>query len=283
VSQRDGETALLAAQRELHQVGVTGWLAAPADHLGEQSLSAYLALSTSGDLNAAVSLALPVLSDSRVEDLHKRRRAAEGAGLVANRVQVAPRVDAALPAARSLVETGFSLHLSARDAEELRAGLDLLDSVPTSGSAHQVVHGDSVSAGDADRLAAPHVASVLVPCRTVGHALPSEMVGRVPELPTAALGSDWPNGRADPLYNIHKLAARSGAALRIETLLRAYTAGSARAAGLAKSGHLEVGYRADIVVLDTDLADDDPDALTRARVDMTVAGGRVVHLRSPPK
>jgi predicted amidohydrolase YtcJ len=63
--------------------------------------------------------------------------------------------------------------------------------------------------------------------------------------------------------------------------LRAYTAGSAYA-GFAESdaGVLAPGKLADLAVLDRDILDGPPEAIAKARVDATLAGGRWVFLRA---
>jgi predicted amidohydrolase YtcJ len=68
-------------------------------------------------------------------------------------------------------------------------------------------------------------------------------------------------------------------AIRVEAALRGYTLGPAAAAGLADEGHLRVGARADLAVLNVDLATllRADDQLAEVRSDLTLLGGREVH------
>jgi predicted amidohydrolase YtcJ len=104
-----------------------------------------------------------------------------------------------------------------------------------------------------------------------------------------AMGSDWAVTTADPLEQIEVAVTRADPhrrgtppflpeqALDVETAVRAFTAGSAHVNHDADGGHLRIGARADLAVLDHDILAD-PDALPAdATVRMTVAAGRVVY------
>ena len=110
-----------------------------------------------------------------------------------------------------------------------------------------------------------------------------------------AMGSDWPVSTADPLAQIEVAVTRVGAedrsrppflpdeAIPLSAALAGFTSGTAYVNHDERdSGTLEVGKRADVVVLDRDLfAGDADDAgpIGDARVELTVANGRVVHDR----
>jgi predicted amidohydrolase YtcJ len=104
-----------------------------------------------------------------------------------------------------------------------------------------------------------------------------------------AMGSDWAVTTADPLEQIEVAVTRADPhrrgtppflpeqALDVETAVRAFTAGSAYVNHDDDAGHLRIGARADLAVLDHDILAD-PDALPAdATVRMTVAGGTVVY------
>lgn len=105
-----------------------------------------------------------------------------------------------------------------------------------------------------------------------------------------AMGSDWSVTTADPLAQIEVAVTRVGPenrdnppflpehALSLADALGAFTMGSAYVNhDEGDAGSLEVGKRADLVVLDRDLFGPDPGNIADARVDLTVAGGTVVH------
>ena len=105
-----------------------------------------------------------------------------------------------------------------------------------------------------------------------------------------AFGSDWPVAPLAPLAGIHAAVTRATLdgkhpegwvprqKITLEEALRAYTAGSAHAAGdEALLGTLAAGKLADLVVLDRDLFAVPAAEIRAARVVMTIVGGRIVH------
>jgi hypothetical protein len=105
-----------------------------------------------------------------------------------------------------------------------------------------------------------------------------------------AMGSDWPVSTADPLQQMEVAVTRVGAAdrsaapflpgeaLTLAEALAGFTSGSAYVNhDEADSGTLEVGKRADLVVIDRDLFARDAGPIGDAKVELTVAAGRVVH------
>jgi predicted amidohydrolase YtcJ len=108
-----------------------------------------------------------------------------------------------------------------------------------------------------------------------------------------AFGSDWPVAPLDVLAGIDAAVNRRTLdgkhpngwfpeqRIGVADAVRAYTAGSAFAAFQEKDrGTLRAGAVADFVVLDTDVfADAERDAIAKAKVAVTVVGGRVVFER----
>ena len=105
-----------------------------------------------------------------------------------------------------------------------------------------------------------------------------------------AMGSDWPVSTADPLQQMEVAVTRVGAAdrsaapfllgeaLTLAEALAGFTSGSAYVNhDEADSGTLEVGKRADLAVIDRDLFARDAGPIGDAKVELTVAAGRVVH------
>ncbi len=108
-----------------------------------------------------------------------------------------------------------------------------------------------------------------------------------------AFGSDWTVAPMDPILGIYAAVTRRtldernpkgwipDQKITVEEALRAYTAGNAYAVfAEGARGKLAPGYLADIVVLDEDLTAIPPEAIERARVRVTVVGGKVVFQRS---
>lgn len=105
-----------------------------------------------------------------------------------------------------------------------------------------------------------------------------------------AMGSDWPVSTADPLQQMEVAVTRVGTedrsvapflphqAISLAEALAGFTSGSAYVNhDEADAGTLEVGKRADLVVIDRDLFALDAGPIGDAKVELTVANGRVVH------
>ena len=108
---------------------------------------------------------------------------------------------------------------------------------------------------------------------------------------TLAMGSDWSVTTANPLEQIEVAVTRIDPenrdnapflpeqALPLEVALRAFTAGSAYVNHDDDAGTLAVGRRADLALLDHNVFTPDR-PIADARVDLTIAGGRVVFDRA---
>ncbi len=107
-----------------------------------------------------------------------------------------------------------------------------------------------------------------------------------------AFGSDWTVAPLDPILGIYAAVTRRTLdgknpggwvpqqKITVGEALRAYTAGNAYATfDERKWGVLAPGLDADVVVIDRNLFTMPPDSLDRARVAVTVVGGRVVYER----
>lgn len=114
-----------------------------------------------------------------------------------------------------------------------------------------------------------------------------------------AFGSDWPVSDPDPCAAMHVAMNRTEApsvvgegkiddeplvaseAIDLDTAIRAYTWGSAYVGHLEqRTGTIEVGKDADLIVLDRDLATWEAGDVDGTQVDLTFVDGDVVHERS---
>jgi len=106
-----------------------------------------------------------------------------------------------------------------------------------------------------------------------------------------AMGSDWAVTTADPLQQIEVAVTRTDPEhrdnapflpeqrLTLDQAVDAFTAGSAHVNHDEQAGAIEVGRRADLVLLDTDLFAPGAPPAADAGVALTVAAGAVVHER----
>ena len=103
-------------------------------------------------------------------------------------------------------------------------------------------------------------------------------------------GSDWTVAPIDPLLGIYAAVTRRTLdgkhpdgwvpeeKIGVEEALQAYTAGDAYGVFAERTrGRLAPGYKADLVLLDRDLARIPPEEIERAAIRATVVGGRVVY------
>jgi predicted amidohydrolase YtcJ len=69
-------------------------------------------------------------------------------------------------------------------------------------------------------------------------------------------------------------------ALSVDQAVKGYTITPALASGCGdRVGSISTGKLADMIVLDQDIFNIDPDAITDTRVDMTIFDGRIVYER----
>lgn len=110
-----------------------------------------------------------------------------------------------------------------------------------------------------------------------------------------AFGSDWPVAPMDPLMGIYAATTRRTLdgknpagwipeqKITVAEAVHAYTMGSAYAEYQENvKGSLEPGKLADLVVLSDDIFHEDPAMIEKARVEMTIFGGKVVYDRETP-
>ena len=95
------------------------------------------------------------------------------------------------------------------------------------------------------------------------------------------LSSDWPQPSMNPLVSIQAAITRSsptGPRMRLAAMIAAYTKDAARASREdTRSGSLEVGKAADLMVLERNLFEVEPEELSDLRVLLTLLEGRVVY------
>jgi predicted amidohydrolase YtcJ len=105
-----------------------------------------------------------------------------------------------------------------------------------------------------------------------------------------AFGTDWPVEPLDPLEGLYAAVTRKDRAgepgdgwfpdqkLSMEKAIELYTLGSAYAEFTEdRKGKIKKGYLSDIVIFDRDLLIISSDQILKARVDYTIAGGKVVY------
>ena len=125
----------------------------------------------------------------------------------------------------------------------------------------------------------PEVAKWMYPIRSVADA-----GGRL------AFGSDWSVSTADPFYQIEHAVTRVDAethatdplnpeqAITLEQAIEAFTMGSAFVNHQeTKTGSIEVGKLADLIVIDQNLFKIEPQAISDTKVVLTLFGGKPVY------
>jgi predicted amidohydrolase YtcJ len=171
----------------------------------------------------------------------------------------------------------------------------------------RIEHAQHLSAQDIPRFAKMHVIASMQPehleddGRWAEHRLGAARVHGAYDFKSLldsgavlAFGSDWPVAPMKPLEGIYAAVTRRTLdgknpngwvpeqKISVAQAVHAYTMGSAYAEFEDDiKGSLETGKLADLVVLDTDIFHASADALGKARVDLTMLGGKFVFQREP--
>ncbi len=209
---------------------------------------------------------------------------------------------------------GFQMHYHAVGDAAVRMALDAVEQARRQNglrdARHMIAHADLISKSDLPRFAALGVIANLQPlwfCRekhfekttlaSLG-ALRAFELYRLRDLIAAgtslACGSDWPfSGELNSFNPLEAIAVgvtrrglspdapeayRPDQRADVTTLLDAYTIGSARAGFQDDvTGSLQAGKSADIIVLDRDILSRPATDIAKAKVVLTLFGGRVVY------
>jgi hypothetical protein len=219
-------------------------------------------------------------------------------------------------AARILADLGFQLHFHAIGDAAVTAALDTIGALPAPQRAngrHHIAHLQFIAPDDLDRFAQVGAVANFQPLWATEDDQVSELtipfVGperaswqyRIGEVARrggrVAFGSDWPVSSPDPLQEMHVavnrvLSARLGEAgtpettrpflaaeaITVDAALQAFTAGVAYVNHEEDvAGSLAPGMVADIAVLSQDLYAIAPSGIGDTTVELTLAGGQVVH------
>lgn len=218
-------------------------------------------------------------------------------------------LDAAVTA---LAGHGFGVHLHAIGDRAVRTALDAVAASRAAHAAggpgdlrHTVAHLQVVHPDDVPRFAA---LGVVANCQaywamsepqmdelTIPFLGPERARQQYPFASLArtgarlAMGSDWAVTTADPLQQLEVAVTRTdpaardrpaflpGQRLTLDQAFTAFTAGSAYVNHDDDAGVLAVGRRADLAVLSDDVFAPGRTGIADARVELTVAAGRVVH------
>jgi predicted amidohydrolase YtcJ len=211
---------------------------------------------------------------------------------------------------KALAAAGFNVHVHAIGDRALRMTLDAMEAARAAGAASdlrfQVAHAQLVRPEDAPRFRKLGVIANLQPLWAYADSYMKELTW--PALPrelwpflypfrtlarsgaVVAFGSDWSVSSANPLEGIQVALTRQSPdeqpieamqpeeAIGLPEALAAYTIGSAHAMGLEnETGSVEVGKRADLVVLERDLFEVPVRRIGKVKVLLTLLDGVPVH------
>jgi predicted amidohydrolase YtcJ len=202
---------------------------------------------------------------------------------------------------------GFQVHQHALGDRAIRDALDAVERARSVNGAndrrHHIAHLQLPDPADIPRLAELDVVANLQPywcqpdpaIRTLTTPRVGERVARLYPLGSIgasgarmAFGSDWPVSTPNVLKEMEVAVTRqvpgnpdagvldADQRIDLETALTAFTSGTAYLNHDDEAGLLAVGRRADLAVIDRDLFDRSLGAIGDARVEMTLAAGRMV-------
>lgn len=212
---------------------------------------------------------------------------------------------------------GFQVHLHAQGDGAVRAGLDAIAAARRANglrdARHTIAHLCLVDAADRRRFRELGVIANLSPLWMLPDPWETVFAPRLfgPERSarlfetrsfladgvTVVFGTDWPVTGLSPVAGLETATTRrypggkdphgredsplvAREAIDLPQAIEAYTLAGARLLHAeVERGSLAVGKAADLVVLDRNLLESEPLARHRARVDMTLVGGRVVYER----
>jgi predicted amidohydrolase YtcJ len=205
---------------------------------------------------------------------------------------------------------GFQVHFHAIGDAAVRASLDAVAAARAANGArdarHQIAHLQLLDPADVPRLRELGVVANFQPLWAIRDRYVTELtlprigarrarwlypIGSIARSGAVlAFGSDWSVSSADPLLGIETAVTRLGAegetteplfaeeTIGLAEAIAAYTIGAAFANALdADTGSIEVGKRADLVLLDRNLFAIPPAEISEAAVVATLFGGEVVH------
>ena len=220
-------------------------------------------------------------------------------------------------ALRLLSREGFQVHFHAIGDRAVTAALNAVASAGPVSSAqdlrHHIAHLQFIRPGDLDRFADlgvvanfqplwathdPQMDDLTLPIVGPERAGWQYLIGTLARRGArVAFGSDWPVSSADPLQEIHVAVNRRlsprlgrpgtpeterpflpGEALPLAQAVAAFTSGVAYVNHREQElGSLRPGHRAELAVLSQDIFALPPTEVGDTHVDLTIAGGRVVH------
>jgi predicted amidohydrolase YtcJ len=216
-------------------------------------------------------------------------------------------------AVRLLSREGFQVHLHAIGDRAVHVALDAVASAPPDDLRHHIAHLQFIRPEDVDRFADlgvvanfqplwathdPQMDELTLPIVGPERASWQYVIGTLARRGARlAFGSDWPVSSADPLQEIHVAVNRRlsprlgrtgtpeterpflpGEALPLAQAVAAFTSGVAYVNHREQDlGSLRPGHRADIAVLNQDIFALPPAEIGDTQVDLTIAGGQIVH------
>jgi predicted amidohydrolase YtcJ len=219
--------------------------------------------------------------------------------------------DQLIEAVSALDARGFQIHMHAIGDRAVRNALDACEAARTANgprdSRHHIAHLQVIHPEDVPRFRELGVIANCQPYWAQHDPQMDELTipflgpDRAPlQYPFAALhasgatlafGSDWSVSTANPLEEMEVAIRRADPSARdaepflpdqslpLHIALAAFTSGSAHVNRDDEAGSIEAGHRADLVVLDRNLFDAPGGAVADARIEHTIAAGRVVHSR----
>ena len=209
---------------------------------------------------------------------------------------------------------GFTIKIHTAGDGSVRIALDALEQVRktngNSGLRHQLAHAGYMSPEDLPRFAELNVTADLSPYLWYPRPIINSIVGAVGERAyeywpvrsllesgaDLAIGSDWPSVAADinPWPALEAMVTRrhpakqetetlwGEQAIPLEEAIRIFTFGGAKAYRLEDvTGSIETGKSADLIVLNQNLFDIPPEAISETRPTLTMFEGQVVYELNP--
>ncbi len=197
---------------------------------------------------------------------------------------------------QQLENVGFDFHIHAIGNRGIQESLNAIETASTGSGRHRITHVEIVTPSDLSRFSQLNVTA---DCQVAGDFTQpdhwsenAELIGKensqnlvpIKSLKEAnariTLSSDWDVSSINPFVGMQNAITRFPQNITIEEAVKAYTLNGAYVMRQeTEVGSLEIGKKADFVVLSQNIFSVDPNKIANTKVDMTVFDGEVIFER----
>jgi predicted amidohydrolase YtcJ len=197
---------------------------------------------------------------------------------------------------QQLENVGFDFHIHAIGNRGIKESLNAIETASNGSGRHRITHVEIVTSSDLSRFSQLNVTA---DCQVAGDFTQpdhwgenAELIGKensqnlvpIKSLKEAdariTLSSDWDVSSINPFVGMQNAVTRFPQNITIEEAVKAYTLNGAYVMRQeTEVGSLEIGKKADFIVLSQNIFSVDPNRIANTKVDMTIFDGEVIFER----